>query len=185
MTALADLFSGDDERAQQALERLTPEDGPVLRAALWDREPDRRIWSAAALARLPDDESLRALLTAAADPDSDVRAAVLHALGQRRAPEAVTPLLFALSTSSPHFARLVGDALIQVGQPAVPALIAALEREVVPLVRIQLVRALALIGDTRAIPALFHALDDESAIVLHWAEEGLERMGVGQVYFRP
>jgi HEAT repeat protein len=52
-------------------------------------------------------------------------------------------------------------------------------------VRVNLARALALIGDTAAIPALFRALDDESAIVAHWADEGLERLGVGQVYFRP
>ena len=40
-------------------------------------------------------------------------------------------------------------------------------------------------ADTRAIPALFKALEDESAIAQYWADEGLERMGVGQVYFKP
>lgn len=126
-----------------------------------------------------------ALLALTADPKPEVRAAVFYALGQQRAPEAITPLMFALSERSPYLARLAADALIQIGAPAVPALCEALDREVETTVRVNLARALALIADTRSIPALFRALDDDSAIVQHWADHGLERMGVGQVYFKP
>jgi HEAT repeat protein len=185
MSRLDDLFSGEEARAAAALERVTVDDAPELIGALAHGELEARWWAAAALARLPGEAATSALLAAAADPDETVRAAVLHALGQRRTPEAVTPLLFALADPSPYLARLAADALIQVGAPAVPALCEALDHEVEPRVRVNLARALALIGDTRAIPALFRALDDASAHVLHWAEEGLERMGVGQVYFRP
>ncbi|MCS6910591.1 MAG: HEAT repeat domain-containing protein [Anaerolineales bacterium] len=184
MTTLADLFSGDDDRAQAALAQVTADDLPALVEALSSTKPATRSWAAAALGTLPSPEAVSALVAASADPDVEVRAAVLHALGRQRAPEAVTPLLFALSDPSPYLARVAADSLIQIGAPAVPALCEALDREVESRVRVQLARALALIGDTRAIPALFRALEDESHLVAHWAEEGLERMGVGQVYFR-
>jgi HEAT repeat protein len=51
--------------------------------------------------------------------------------------------------------------------------------------RLKAVRALALLEDQRAIPILFQALDDESALVAHWADEGLQRMGVGMSFFKP
>ena len=96
----------------------------------------------------------------------------------------IAPLLFSLADSSDYLARLATDALIRVGAPAVASLARALGQDAQPRVRANAARALALIGDTAAIPALFDALDDESALVQNWAEEGLERMGVGQVYFR-
>lgn len=185
MSSLDDLFSGEDERAEAALERLTPENLPELAQALVNGDAETRWWAAAALGHLPGAASIHALLTAAADPDPDVRAVVFHGLGQLHAVEGVGPLLFALADSSAYLARLAGEALVQVGAPAVLPLAEALDHEVEPRVRVNLARALALIGDTRAIPALFRALDDDSAQVEHWAAEGLERLGVGQVYFKP
>jgi HEAT repeat protein len=46
------------------------------------------------------------------------------------------------------------------------------------------VRALSLLKDRAAIPDLFVALDDPSTLVRHWAEQGLEDLGVGMVFFR-
>jgi hypothetical protein len=43
---------------------------------------------------------------------------------------------------------------------------------------------LALIGDTRAVPALFKLLESESALVEHWASTGLAKMGVGMSFFQ-
>jgi len=184
VTALDDLFSGDDARAEAALRQIDSSHLPALAEALASGGPDSRWWAACALARLPDPRAVSALLAASADPDPNVRAAVLQGLGEQRAPQAITPLLFALGDPSPYLARLAADALIHIGQPAVPALIRALENDAESRVRLSAARALALIGDTAAIPALFRALEDESAMVQYWAEEGLERMGVGQVYFR-
>ncbi len=185
MTSLDDLFSGDEARASAALEAVDETHLPALLEALTSGDADARWWAACALARLPDRRATSALLAAAADLDPEVRTAALHALGERRAPEAVTPLLFALSDRSLYLARIAADALIHIGEPAVPGLIRALEQDAAPQVRANAARALALIGDKSAIPALFHALDDDSMMVQHWAEEGLERMGVGQVYFKP
>lgn len=185
MTSLTDLFSGDEARALAALDQVGKDDLPELIRALAGGDRDARSWAAAALARLPGPQSVSALIAASADADVDVRAAVLHALGELRAPEAVTPLLFSLSERDSYLTRIAADALIRLGPTAVPPLIEALESEVETRVRVNLARALALIGDPRAIPALFRALDDESYLVQHWADEGLERMGVGQVYFKP
>jgi HEAT repeat protein len=185
MPALEAWFSGDEARMPAALAQITEADLPALREAAAAREPETRALAATALGVIPSEDAVRALLPLTADPEADVRAAAFHALGQQRAAEGVTPLMFALSDPSPYLARLATDALIQIGAPAVPALIEALDREVESHVRINLARALALIADPRAIPALFRALDDESHLVEHWADMGLEKMGVGQVYFKP
>ena len=173
MSSLEDLFSGEEARAEAALAQVTAADVPGLIDHLAEGERDARQWAAAGLGRGP------------ADPDQAVRAAVLHSLGEQRAPAALTPLLFALADPSPFLARIAGDALIKLGPAAVPALCRALEQEAEPRVRVALTRALAHLADPRAIPALFRALDDDSALVQHWADEGLERLGVGQVYFQP
>ncbi len=185
MPPLDELFSGDDERAEAALNTIGGDSLPALEAALTSGDLEQRWWAACALSRLNDERATAALLTATADPDPSVRAIVLHGLGQLRAPEAVTPLLFALSDSSAYLARIATDALIHIGPPAVPGLIRALENDAMPQVRANAARALALIGDESTIPALFHALEDDSMMVQYWAEEGLERMGVGQIYFKP
>ena len=180
-----ELFSGDDALAEAALALAEPGWLPELAAALGSADQDRRWWAVRALAQLPGEAVTGALLNAAADRDDSVRAAAIFALGERAAPAAVVPLLFALRDASEFMARLATDALIHVGKPAVLGLIRALEQDAQPRVRANAARALALIGDTSAIPALFKALEDESALAQYWAEEGLERMGVGQVYFKP
>lgn len=185
MSSLEDLFSGEEARAEAALAQVTAADVPGLIDHLAEGERDARQWAAAGLGRVPAEAALAALLRAAADPDQAVRAAVLHSLGEQRAPAALTPLLFALADPSPFLARIAGDALIKLGPAAVPALCRALEQEAEPRVRVALTRAIAHLADPRAIPALFRALDDDSALVQHWADEGLERLGVGQVYFQP
>jgi HEAT repeat protein len=188
MTALDDLFSGDEVRASAALAAVDVTHRPALLEALTSGDADARWWAVralAALACLSDERATSALLATAADRDPEVRTAALFALGECRAPEAVTPLLFALGDHSLYIARIAADALIRIGSPAVPGLVRALEQDATPQVRANAARALALIGDQSAIPALFHALDDDSMMVQHWAEEGLERMGVGQVYFKP
>lgn len=183
--SLADLFSGDETRAQTALGALTPADEPALITALTAEAPDTRWWAAVALGHLPSPASTQALIMCSLDTDLSVRAAVLYALGQQRAEAAIRPLIFALGTTSAYLSRVATDALIHIGAAAVPALIEVLDHDAAPPVRIQAARALALLADPRAIPTLFQALDDPSPVVSHWAELGLEKMGVGQVYFKP
>ena len=183
MAVLDELFSGDDERAQAAASQATADCLPALRAALAGNDPDRRWWAVAALAHVPDERATELLSGAASDPDPDLRAAAIHALGYRAAPESVAPLVRALSEPSDYVARLAADALIRIGRPAVPDLIEALMNDPHPRVRAGAARALAFSADPAAIPALFGALEDESLLVQHWVDEGLDKLGVGQVYF--
>ena len=93
-------------------------------------------------------------------------------------------LIHALHDPDPLAARLAGDALTAIGGPAVQRCWRLL-RAVLLSVRLLAIRTLACIQDPGAIPALFSALDDSSMLVEYWANEGLERMGVGMVFFKP
>jgi HEAT repeat protein len=74
--------------------------------------------------------------------------------------------------------------LAQFGQPAVRALIDALKEGETPA-RAGAARALSTIQSKEAIPALYEALDDPSALVTYYAEHALEKMGVGILLFHP
>jgi HEAT repeat protein len=93
-------------------------------------------------------------------------------------------LIALLSSDDRLLALLVADALVAVGKEAVPALLQVMQ-EGSSAARLEASRALALIGEPSSIPALFEALDDRSALVSYWAEEGLSRMGVGMAFFKP
>ena len=99
--------------------------------------------------------------------------------------EAALPLLIeALGDADALAANLAMHALVEIGQAAVPALLQVPPNA--PLaVRLHVIRALAEIQDHRAIPVLMAALDEDSALLQHWAEEGLERLGLNMVYLKP
>ena len=99
--------------------------------------------------------------------------------------ERLRPDLIALLNDEDRLlARLAADALIAIGGQAVGGLVEAM-RTGAPSARLEAVRALARIGDPRAIPALFETLGGDSALLEHWASRGLERMGVGMLFFKP
>jgi HEAT repeat protein len=106
------------------------------------------------------------------------------ALRSHPSPQASKALVEMLSDHDALARRLAGDALVAIGSPVVPQLLEAMGQGN-SLMRLEAVRSLAKIGDERAIPALFEALDDGSALVEYWAGEGLEKMGVGMVFFKP
>jgi HEAT repeat protein len=108
------------------------------------------------------------------------------ALGLRLHPtlQAIAGLLNCLSDEDHLVVELSGDALAEIGEQAVLALITVVE-DGNPKARLEAVRSLARIGDMRAIPVLFGVLDEGSALMEYWAAEGLERMGVGMVFYKP
>ena len=183
---------GDDARTEEAalaVGRLGDAALPVLRDWLAGDNADRRWWACRALAALGT-RAARALLVAALeDPDPAVRACVAQGLGELRAQEAVAGLVRRMADSSPLVSRVAADGLARIGAPAVPALIAALQVGEAQA-RAGAARALSIIRPQEAIAdeyirALCAALDDPSAIVTYYAEEALEQMGVGFVFFRP
>ncbi len=156
----------------------------TLREFLRDQDADIRWWATRTLAEIHTPESTPLLLQALRDPEPEVQQCAALALRRQPNSDAITQLSQALSASDRLLARLAGEALIAIGEDAVPALIEVMENKPQPA-RLEAVRALSAIGDTRAIPILIKVLDEDSAIMEHWAGQGLEKMGVGMVFFKP
>lgn len=186
-TLLRELASGDDERAQAVVTRLAACGLPALapiRALLSDPVADTRWWAIRTLAEIKDSQVPLLFIEALKDEDAGVRHCATLALCKQPDPRAVDALITALASPDRLYARLAADALSAIGEPAVQALIAELQNGPQPS-RLESVRALAAIRDTNSIPALFSVLDDDSAVIEYWANEGLERMGVGMAFFKP
>ena len=184
---LEELTSGVDERAEaavRALARFGPEILPALQELLHRPDPDLRWWATRALAEIDDPQVVSLLLGSLQDPDALVRQCAALALRQQPFLQAIPDLVQALGDADRFLAHLAADALITTGEAAVPALLEILSNGP-QVARLEAVRALAGIGDPRAIPALFNALDEDSALMEYWAGEGLERMGVGMTFFMP
>jgi HEAT repeat protein len=182
-----DLTSGDDirsELAARSISELGSAALPDLEDLLANPDPDHRWWAVRALAELEHPRVPALLLIALNDPEPAVRQCAALALRQRPSPEAVHDLVRALGDEDRLLAHLAGDALAAIGSPAVESLIQVVE-EGPHLARLEAARALARIGDTRSIPVLFNTFDQDSALVEYWANEALEKMGVGMSFFKP
>jgi len=184
---LDELSCGEDERAEAALSHLAiwgPEVVEPLRERLFNPEAEVRWWAVRALAEINDDRVPGLLARALSDPDKGVRWCAGLALRTHPSAQVAPTLLPLLSDEDALTRRLAGDALVAIGSPVVPQLLDAMQKGE-HLTRLEAVRALAKIGDERAITSLFEALDDGSALIEYWASEGLEKMGVGMVFYKP
>jgi HEAT repeat protein len=184
---LDQLSCGEDERAEEALSHLATwgsEAVEPLKERLSSTDVDVRWWAVRGLAEVHDERVPTILVRALSDPDKGVRWCAGLALRQHPSRTAIPALIGLLSSDEALTRRLAGDALVAIGKEAIPELITTmLKRE--HLARLEAVRALAKIGDERSIPVLFEALDDSSALVTYWASEGLDKMGVGMVFYQP
>jgi HEAT repeat protein len=185
------LAESSDEKAEAAVEhlgKLPAESFPDLIAALQDwlaaPDPEMRWWALRAAAAIPGEGSYRLLLSGLEDSQAAVRQCAAMGLHLHPEAQSVPALVQALQDEDALAARLAADALAAIGAAAVPALVDTLQRGQ-PAARRLAARALAMIGDPQAIPALFAALEDDSALIEYWANEGLERMGVGMSFFVP
>jgi HEAT repeat protein len=186
-TLLGELQSGDDDRSERAVHRVA-ELGermlPLLLEQLQSQEPDQRWWATAALTHIDREEARKALLESLTDEDTAVRQCAAFGLRRQPSVDAIPTLIDLLEDQDRLLARLAADALAALGESAVSPLTEALRSEYAS-VRIEAARALASIDDPSIIAPLFTALDDDSSLVTHWAEEGLQRRGVGMVFFKP
>jgi len=183
---LNELTSGSDERAEQVIP-LIGDLGTVAIPALLELthsdSEDHRWWAVRALAASPhtQTESLLPLLN---DSAPQVRAATVLALGLHPNEEAVSALIKSLKDEDSLTAGLAGNALAKIGSPSVAGLLEVMKEA--PLrIRILALRALAEIRDHRAIPILMKSMNEESAVLQYWAQEGLERLGLDMVYIKP
>lgn len=182
---IEDLTSDDDDRAAQALEQL-PEHGQAASEYLLDllssERPDHRWWAVAGLGSIGGEAALPSLLLSLQDNDPAVRLCAVVALRQLADPAAIPDLIKLLGAGDPLLSRLASGALAAMGGAAVSELTVAM-RSPDPQIRIGAARALGECESPDAIPALFAALHDPSAVVVHLAEVGLDRLGVGMLFF--
>lgn len=183
---IQELSSGDETRAEQAAQQIQEfgEEAVDSLIPLLEGDADQRWWSVFALAGIKSERVPGLLKEKLKDPDLAVRQGAALGLRQQPSQEAVPELMERLHDSDPLMVHLAAAALAAVGKEVVPHLLELLKSSSLPM-RLEILRALSSIGDTRAIPALFEALEDDSALIEHWASEGLGRMGVGMSYFKP
>jgi HEAT repeat protein len=181
------LSRGDDAQAEYAARQIAAEGEaalPALLALLADPRPDTHWWAVRALAGLQGADAIPHLVDALADPDPGIRQCAARGLQERPDERAVPALIAALQDGDSLVVRIAANALVASGQLAVPALLQAAQ-DGSQKGQLEAIRALALIGDQRSIPFLFDALDSDSMLMEYWANEGLERMGVGMVFYKP
>jgi HEAT repeat protein len=184
---LAQLTGGDDARAEAAAAKLAslgPDALDALVQMASSSLPDQRWWALRTLAEIPQPQVPDLLAAALHDPELSVRQCAALGLRQQPNTRAVADLIALLDASDSLTADLAADALVAVGKPAVEPLLAVLA-DGQPRARLLAAKALALIADPRAIPALFYALEEDSALLEYWASEGLDRMGIGMTFFKP
>lgn len=182
-----ELICGDDvraERASAALIRWGAEALPPLLHVVQSSSPDHRWWAVHCLSRIYHAQADQTLVDALQDPNVGVCQAAALSLRQRPLAAALPRLISLLGSEDGLLSRLAADALAALGAVGTPALAQA-AADPSPATRIAAVRALALNEDPGAIPALYASLQDASALVEHWATDGLERRGLGMVYFQP
>jgi HEAT repeat protein len=183
---LADLTSGDETRAENAvpgLVELGENAIPALRDLLDSADADQRWWALRTLAQSPQPQT-EWLLPLLNDSAAEVRQAAALGLCSHPDETAIKPLIRALSDDDVMVSDLARNALVVIGKPAVPSLL-EIPGDAQQRARINALRALAEIGDHSAIPTLMAALEDDSVMMQHWAEEGLERLGLNMVYLKP
>ena len=181
------IASGDDTLAEAAVGEIAARGVdaiPVLLGLLASPDADSRWWAVRTLAAISDPQIPSRLREALRDPDPAVRQCAALGLSQQPDREAIPDLITALNDADRLTARLAADALGAIGEDAVPALLDVMQNGL-HLARLEAVRALAAIGDHRSISVLFEALDEDSALIEYWAQQGLERMGVGMTFFKP
>jgi len=182
------LRSGNDDQAEAAAQRLKEFGSAAqtaLQALLSHPQADTRWWAIRALAEFPPESAAgESILPALSDPDPEVRQAAAMGLTHLPTPQALPALQAALEDPDSLTASLAANALIALGQQAVPALLRSAENAS-PAAKIEVIRALAELNDHRAIPALMKAFQSPSALQRYWGEKGLQKLGLEMTFFNP
>ena len=180
------LKSGDEIRAERAaveLIKLGEDAIPALLDLTNSSDVDTRWWALRTLAESPlcRTDWLVPFLTD--DPAPEVRQCAALGLAEKPDEGAIKSLVHALSDEDGMVGSLAANALVRIGGAAVPALIETLTSGA-QSARIHALRALAEIKDHRAIPIMMKVMQEDSALLQHWAKEGLDRLGLDMVYIK-
>lgn len=188
---IAARASGNDQYSEEAAQRLSelPTDQLELAIAyfhdqLKDHDAEVRWWAVRALSEIPSPETPKLICSMLDDPSLDVKRCAALGMRLRSDPEYL-PRLLSLLTDPDHLtSRLAGEAITAIGELAVQPLLDLMENLSIGA-RINAMRTLAKIADPKATQTLIKALDDPSMLIEYWANEGLERMGTGMIFFQP
>ncbi len=183
---LDDLMSGDETRAEAAVPDLLAIDAesvPALLDLTRSPEVDARWWALRVLASSPLCQAAW-LVPFLNDPAAEVRQCAALGLAVKADESAIPPLVGALNDEDTMVGSLAANALVKIGSAAVPSLIEA-AKQGPQTGRIHALRALAEIRDHRAIPIMMQVMQEDSALLQHWAQEGLERLGLDMIYMKP
>jgi len=183
---LNDLTSGDEERAEGAVPLLVElgEDAiPALLDLTHSSDVDSRWWALRTLAQSPHRRTEWLILFLSGDPSPEVRQCAALGLAVRPDENAIQPLVHALTDEDNMVGSLAANALVKIGSPAVLSLIEVV-KDKQQSARIHALRALAEIKDHRAIPVMMEVMKEDSALLQHWAKEGLDRLGLDMVYIK-
>ena len=136
--------------------------GTELLALMKDRSEDVQIAAIDALSRIKPDGAVEALAQAAGSEQVNIKITAVVGLGRTRSPGALEPLLSCLEHFHPKVKSATARALGQVGdgraaQPLMVMLADPIHRTPV---RLAVVEALGLLGDTSAVPMLLLATGD-------------------------
>ena len=142
---LAELFCGDDERAEIAAHHLAGhgfEAIETLQPLLSDPSPDTRWWAVRTLAEIPDITFTDLLIDALGDEALSVRQCAALALQHQPDRGSIPVLIASMHDQDSLLTRLSANALVAIGSPAVPALLKLLEKSP-STTRLEAARALA------------------------------------------
>jgi HEAT repeat protein len=156
---------------------------PALLDLTRSSEVDHRWWGLRVLAQSPHAQS-QWLVPFLNDPAREVRQCAALGLAIKPDESAIPSLVQALDDEDSMVSSLAVNALVKIGKPAVPALI-DVAKAGLRSARIHALRALAEIRDHRAIPVMMKVMEEDSALLQHWAKEGLDRLGLDMVYIKP
>lgn len=183
---VADLISRDDTAAEAAVSRLAEQGeatAPAILSLLCSADAEHRWWAVRTLAAMRDPRK-DWLLRALGDSDAEVRAAAVLALAAHPDEAGMASLVRTLSDEDNLVAVLAVNALVKIGDVATPLLIEAFDGAT-RRGCIQIMRALAELRDSRGIKLMMTAMDEDSAALQYWAQQGLERLGLNMVYMKP
>jgi HEAT repeat protein len=121
------------------------------------KEKERAVKS---LGKIREPKATELLIDLLSDGSARIRRFAAAALGERKDPRAVVPLVSAFEVDDPHLRSHAKNALLAIGTPAVDHLISTL-RSSSPSLRKVAAELLGIIKDGKAVNPLIHTLGDE------------------------
>lgn len=150
---------------------------PLIEVLQEDKNGSVRLYAARALGELGDIKATDPLIQSLReDRNVDVRVRAARALGRLGGVKVVHPLVEALSDNNSQVCLTATDALIEIGEIAVDALIESLRHDKVN-VRCDATRALGELSNPKAVDPIIDMLGDEWVNVRIYAVTSLGKLG--------